>query len=462
MNAQRVIGFLFLLVALGGAVSCNRVRPEAPAPVDFEPAIPDPVSYLAGDITFKIRDLEKKINKSLNPVLVSEENFEGKKGEAWRLRVERTGPVRIKYANQKVSFTAPLKVWYSNPIGLSKHRKSRQLCALSVNFVSPLAVASNWRLTTRSRFENYEWIEKPKVSLLGVKVGVTKLAEKLLDKRRAEIEAAIDQAVHNELRLDREVRHIWRDLQKPLRISRKPQELWIIPRPFSVVVAPVSGNSQQIVVSLRIAFRVDTRFGPKPELVTLERLPRLLRRNKLPEASRLQVLARIPFEDVNRVLAQTMSNEKLNLAGGKLKVKNTVVYGNGRSLILRTDVGGAVNGTLYFRGQPGYDTLNNTLFIQNVDFDVDTKERLFATADWLLHDHLRDTLQSAMVVPLNQQIAKLPTTIETAFARSGAGRKTELDINAFRMVPKRIVVRPEGVQVLISVESKVAVKVKKL
>jgi hypothetical protein len=125
-------------------------------------------------------------------------------------------------------------------------------------------------------------------------------------------------------------------------------------------------------------------------------------------------------------------------------------------------VGGAVNGTLYFRGQPGYDTLNNTLYLQNVDFDVDTKERLFASADWLLHDHLRDTLQSAMVVPLNQQIAQLPTTIETAFARSGAGRKTELDIDAFRMVPKRIVVRPDGVQVLISVESKVAVKVKRI
>lgn len=462
MNAQRVIGFLFFLAALAGAVSCNRVRPEAPAPLDFEPAIPDPVSYLAGNITFNIRDLEKKINKSLNPVLVSEENFEGKKGEAWRLRVERTGPVRIQYTNRKVSFSAPLQVWYSNPIGLGKHRKSRQLCALSVNFVSPLAVASNWRLTTHSRFENYQWIQKPKVRLLGVKVGVTKLAENILDKRRAEIEAAIDRAVHHELRLDKEVRRIWRDLQKPLRISRKPEELWIIPRPFSVVVAPVRGNSQQIVVALRIAFRVDTRFGPKPEIVALERLPRLLRRNKLPEASRLQVLARIPFEDVNRVLARTMSNQKLDLAGGRLNVKNTVVYGNGRSLILRTDVGGAVSGTLYLRGQPAYDTLNNTLYVQYVDFDVDTKERLFASADWLLHDHLRDTLQSALVVPLNRQIAKLPTTIETAFARSGAGRKTELDIDAFRMVPKRIVVRPEGVQVLINVESKVAVKVKRI
>lgn len=464
MNAQRFTRFLFLLIALSSAVSCNHVRPKAPVQASFEPSLPDPVSYVSGKVTFNIRDLERKINRSLKPVLVTEEAFEGRRGEAWRLRVERTGRVRIQYANQRVSFSAPLQVWYSNPIGLGKRsqRKSRQLCALAVNFVSPLAMASNWRLTTRSRFENYRWIQKPKVRVLGMNVGITKLAETILAKRRSQIEAAIDSVVHQELRLDGEIRRIWRGMQKPLRISKSPEEIWLVPRPFSVVVAPVQGNSKQITVPLRIAFRVDTRFGPRPTITALERLPRLQRRAQLPQSSRLQVLARVPFTDVNRILARKLTEQKLDLAGGNIKIKSATVYGNGLSLILRADVSGAVNGTLYFRGQPSYDTLANTLNLKNVDFDVATKERLFATADWLLHDHLRDTIQAAMVVPLRQQISTLPGKIETAFARSKAGRKTALDIDAFRLVPQRIVVRPEGVQVLINVESKVAVMVNRL
>ncbi len=464
MRAQQTISLLFFISIIAGLVSCKRVRSEAPLEAAFEPPVPDPVSYVAGDVTFNVRDLEAKINQSLGPVLVTEETFEGRKGEAWRLRVERTGPVRIQYANRRVSVSTDLQVWYSNPMSLRKQakRRPRPLCALAVEFASPLAVASNWRLMTRSRFENYRWIQRPAVRVLGVRVSVTKLAEKILDKRKPEIEAAIDQAVHQELRLDRHVSRVWQAMQKPLRISRTPDEIWIIPRPFSIAAAPVYGNAQQITVPLQIAFRVDTRLGPRPDTVALEGLPRLLRRAKLPEASRLQVLAFIPYADMNRVLSRRLNEQKVELMGGHVTIKQATIYGNGQSLIVRTDVDGAVKGTLYFRGQPQYDTLTNTLRVQNVDFDVDTKERIFATADWLLHDHLRDTLQAAMVVPLRHQIDEIPDKIETAFARGKAGRKTALDVDAFRMVPRRIVVRPDGIQILITVVSKVDVTVRRL
>jgi hypothetical protein len=462
VNTQRTIGLFFFITAFVGAVSCNRVKSPPPATQTFEPAIVDPVSFVSADVTFNIRDLERKINQALKPVLVKEEAFEGRKGEAWRIRVERTGPVRIKYANQRVSFSAPLQVWYSNPIGLRKDKKSRPLCALAVSFVSPLSVGTNWRLNTKVSLENYHWIQQPMVRVLGVKVNVRNLAENLLNKRRDDIETVIDKAVHDELRLDKQVSKIWTDMQKPMRISRNPQQIWLIPRPFSVAVAPVSGNAKQITLPVQIAFRVDTRFGEMPVVEHLEKLPRLLRREKLPDASRLQVLVRVPYADMNQVLAQTLSKQKLDLAGGRVKIKKATIYGGGRSLILKADVGGTVNGTLYFRGQPAYDTLDNTLRVHDMDFDVVTKERFFATADWLLHDSLRDTLQSVLVVPLKYEVESLPQKIETAFARGKVGKKTSLDVDRFRLVPQKIVIRPENIEILIKVESKVDLMVKRL
>ena len=464
MNAQRLTGFFILLLFTITISGCNRVRPAIPEQKDFDPPIVDPVSYMAGNLTFNIRDLEAKINRSLPTLLVPEETFEGRKGEAWRLRVERTGPIHIRYANRRVYFSAPLQVWYSNPIGLrkSEKRKSRPLCAFGVNFTSPIGVESNWRLATQVRFEEYHWTQEPKVRLLGINVNIRKIAETILDKRKADIEMAINKAVHNGLRLDREVAKIWRDMQNPLRIAKVPNNIWLLPKPFSIAAAPVYGNARQITVPIQIAFRVRTRLGPKPMVDTLELLPRLLRRKTLPDSARIEVLAFIPYTDINHVLTQTLTKQKLNLIGGNLTIKSASVYGSGRNLILRADVGGAVKGTLYFHGSPQYDTLTNTLRLQNVDFDVDTKERLFATADWLLHDHLRDTIQAVTVIPLRQQIATIPDKIETAFAKAKAGKKTALDIDTFRLIPQRIVVRPDGVQVLIKVKSKVAVRVKRL
>jgi hypothetical protein len=60
-----------------------------------------------------------------------------------------------------------------------------------------------------------------------------------------------------------------------------------------------------------------------------------------------------------------------------------------------------------------------------------------------------------------QQIGLLPAKIKTAFAREKAGRKTTLSINNFRFVPQQIVIRPNGIQVLVAVKSRVALRVKR-
>ena len=455
--------FIFLLfIALLMVVSCNRVRPKAPDAQPFEPAIVQTTSYVVGDVTFNLRDLEQKINRSLKRVLVTEETFRGKKGEAWRLRVERTGPVRVRYARQRVTFSAPLRVWISNPISLRKKRRSHPIAALFVRFDSPISVGETWRLSTRTHLVDYRWIERPTIRILGLNISVTKLADSVLRKRRADIESAIDSVVHESLRLDQQIIDIWQDLQKPLRISTRPDTLWIIPNPVGIATAPIRGNRQTITVPVQINFRADTRIGTKPVVHLARRLPRLHRLAKLPPLSQLRVLAFIPYTDLNRILKQTLEKEKLTLVGGKLTIKSASIYGGGQSLILKTDVGGAVNGVLYFHGQPVYDTLDNTLRVKNVDFDIETQEALLSTADWLLHDHLRDTLQAVLTVPLGQQIGQLPAKIETAFARGKAGRKTTLAIDTFRFVPQRIVIRPDGIQLLIDVKSRVGLRVKRL
>lgn len=453
------VSFWLLVLVLPG---CRRVQPDAPTTQPFDPPIAQATSYVVGQVTFNIRDLERKVNLSLKPVLVSDEMFRGKKGEAWHLRVERMGAVRIRYARGRVSFAAPLRVFISNPIGLRRVKRSRSLGALFVQFDSPVAVAPNWRLVTQARFVTYHWLEKPKLRILGIKIPITKLADNILTKRRADIETALDGAVYHGLRLDREVERIWRDLQKPLRINRVPDEVWIRPRPTSVAAAAVRGNAQTLTVPLQIGFRADTHIGPRPDDRPTTPLPRLQRCDSLPPTSNLRVVAFIPYADLNRMLARRLNEQQLTLAGGSVQLKNATVYGGGQSLILKTAISGAVNGTLYFRGQPRYDTLSDALRIYNVDFDVDTKETLLSTADWLLHDHLRDTLRNAVYLPLRDQLTQLPEKIETAFARSKAGRKTALSVQTFRLVPQRIVIRPDGIQVLINVQSKVAVRVNRL
>ena len=148
--------------------------------------------------------------------------------------------------------------------------------------------------------------------------------------------------------------------------------------------------------------------------------------------------------------------------GGIIKIKEASVYGSQRAIVVKTEVGGIVRGTLFFRGRPFYDTTSNTLRIEQLDFDVATQEKLLDSADWLLHDHLRDSLQAALTIPLREQIEQIPKKINVAFERAKVGHKTDLALPEFRFMPQRIAVRPDGIQVLIKVESKVSVRVQHL
>lgn len=453
----------FLVIVLGWAVACQKVKPRPPVAEGFDEPIPPARSFLAGPITFQIKSLEDKINASIKTEIVSPEMMEGQKGSSFNMRVVRTGRIRIRYVNHQVTFSAPLEIWLDNPIRLRKKKHAKTaVCALSVDFQSPLQVASDWRLTTHVSLVKHTWIKQPRVRILGINIPFTKLAEKVIQKRRADIEAAIDKAVYDGLRLDKQVRPVWLDLQKPLLLAKQPDTLWLVPTPFSVAVGDVQGNAETLTVPIRVAFYTRTLLGPRPVVTLNRRLPLIRRDKHIHQVSDLRVMSFISYRDINRILVRQLKGHKLELAGGLLTINKTAVYGGQRAIIIRADVGGAVKGTLYFRGQPAYDTLTHTLQVRNIDFDVETEERLLATADWLLHDRLNDTLAKVLKFPIREQIDKLPTLIDGAFEKAKAGKKNDLDIISFQFVPQRIAVRPDGIQALLKVESTVAFKVKKL
>ena len=121
-----------------------------------------------------------------------------------------------------------------------------------------------------------------------------------------------------------------------------------------------------------------------------------------------------------------------------------------------------MDGTVYLRGRPVFDTLTNTLHISNLDFDSETWKVLPKGSDSVWHKGLRKLLESLLTIPLGDDIAKLPQAIDKAFEEGGPGEKTDLSIQTFRFVPQKIAIRPDGIQALIYVKSKVDIKVNQL
>jgi hypothetical protein len=127
----------FALAMLLFMTQCQHINTEPPNTQGFDPPIPPMISYLAGPITFQLRELQDKINRELDPVLVGKDSKEGKKGGILSFRVERSGPVHIQYINQQILLSAPLQLWLTKPFSSDNTPPKKPFCALKCQLSEP-------------------------------------------------------------------------------------------------------------------------------------------------------------------------------------------------------------------------------------------------------------------------------------------------------------------------------------
>lgn len=441
---------------------CQHVTPQPPKAEGFDPPIPAERSYLAGSITLPLSQLQAKINAELDPVLVGKGSEKGGKKSMLPFSVIRSGPVQLQYVDQQIRFSAPLQVQLTKLLGSTANTpKAKPFCAIHIDFKSPLTLMPTWRLASHVKFVDYRWEIKPQIKLLGKAIPLTRFAERIIQKYQSAIEAAIDSAVYKDLRLDKMAAPIWRSVQKPL-VLNKQYGLWLLPKPVGVTASPISGDRQKITVPLLITLNPQTEVNARQPVYPLNGLPVLQKRDTVPPTSDLRVMNFVPYTAINRIAAQTLHAKPLKLALGRLTINRVTVYGGQRTVIVKTDVSGLVAGTLYLRGRPDFDTTTNTLRINNLDFDAQTQGALSSLSSRILHNGLRVVLEDLLSVSLGEEISQLPQKIDAAFEKSSAGKRTNLSIRAFRLIPLRVAVRPDGIQALIKVQSKVGLQVQHL
>lgn len=455
-----ILRSLVTLAALLLLARCQSKKPQAPKAEGFDPPIPATLSYLAGPITFDLSEIQKKINQELDPILIGNTEKDKSAG-LLSFRVKRMGNIQVQYVDQQVKLSAPLQMWMTKPFSRDTTPPKKPFAILRVSFNSPIRVTPNWRLASRTTFSDYQWLVKPELRLLGQELSLTKLAQTFLDRHKTDIEKAIDSAVYDYLRLDQLVTPTWQDLQKPLLIN-KEYGLWLVPKPISIAASPVTGNARQLTTHLRIAVETQTELKPQPPVHPKTPLPPLQKRDSVSQTSNLHLLSFIPYADINRMMALTIGRNPKKMALGAITVKGVSVYGAQRSLIVKADLSGIIDGPVYLRGRPLFDTLTNTLNVGHLDFDTSSEAISQKSTGSVWHDGLRQLLGNLLTIKLGDGIARLPNLIDQAYEKGGPGKKTDLAIQSFRFVPQQIAIRPDGIQALINVKSKVGVKINRL
>jgi hypothetical protein len=162
--------------------------------------------------------------------------------------------------------------------------------------------------------------------------------------------------------------------------------------------------------------------------------------------------AALQYDSLSNVLNSYMVNKRFDLSEGILKkyiiIKDTKISGteNG-DMNIQIEFTGSFNGTVLFTGTPEYNPETKTVVVNNLDYDLHTKNFLLKTAKWLFNKKIKSELKQYTTFSLKEYYDTAAKSINAWINKEwtkgvkGNGQVSELKLIGVYALPDHILIR---------------------
>lgn len=162
--------------------------------------------------------------------------------------------------------------------------------------------------------------------------------------------------------------------------------------------------------------------------------------------------AALQYDSLSHVLNGYLVNKRFDVGEGIFKkhivIQNTTVSGDDNgNMNIRVDFTGSFDGTAYFIGKPVYNLEKKTIEVQDLDYDLQTKNLLLKTAKWLFNKKIITELKNYTSFDLSQYYDTASITLNSWLNREwtrgiqGNGSVTELKLTSVYALPQHLLIR---------------------
>ena len=162
--------------------------------------------------------------------------------------------------------------------------------------------------------------------------------------------------------------------------------------------------------------------------------------------------AALQYDSLSRVANSYMAGKRFDVSEGlfakHILVKEVAIAGNTEgNMLIKVDFTGSFNGTAFFSGKPTYHAATQSLEVQNLDYDLQTKNLLLKGARWLFASKIEAELKKASSIPLGayfdsaQQQLNQYLNQEWTKGIRGSGSVTDLRLVSAQALPQHLLIR---------------------
>jgi hypothetical protein len=383
---KHFLSFLLLFGIMNLFFSCSssqKIEALKPLPTDNSPMVyKTTTSIISMPLEISLKEIENQTNKSLNGLIYEDNNLEDDKTE---MKIWKTAPIQITETNGKIRTVLPLKIWSkfkygTNFMGLNDTRE--------INLNGTITLLSdvklnNFKLTTISKIDDFEWSESPSILVSGKNIPITYIINPTLSIFKSKMAKKIDEAIEKSADFKPYVLDVLEKMSTPF-VTSEQYETWFKLIPIEVYVTDAILEKKDIKMDLGLKCNMQTMVGLKPKNTFDRNAISFKPVAKIPEKISAHIAAISTYESASRIITNNFKGKEFASGKRKITVQKVDLWQKDGKIIIALEMTGSIDGTIYLSGIPNYNAITKEIFFDQMDYVLNTKGLLTKTANWLL------------------------------------------------------------------------------
>jgi Domain of unknown function (DUF4403) len=407
-------------------------------------------------------DVERQINANLKDLLFEDNSMDDNNYDNFMCKVWKRETITVSAQNETFTFNVPLKVWAKvgyKVMGMSIPPQELTF-DFNVKFGSKFSISPDWQANVQSFPIGYEWIKKPTIRLAGVEISVAGLVEKALNSKQDVILKSLDEAVRKNIEIKKYVIQAWNTAMQPYLMSEKFRT-WLKVSPVELQMTPLVTVNNKVKATIAIKAYTETVTGAKPTIQTVTDIPDLKVVASVPDDFQVAIIAEIPHDQAAKLTADTLVGQNFAFKDGKYNVQVTSIdiYGHQDKMVIKSGLKGSIQGNIFFKGVPTYDPVKQAIYLEGFDYDLESKNLLVRTANWMFQGAFTKNMKEAMTFPIGSNIDEIKRQVQASLTNNKVSKGVTLNGKIESLVPDKVYLTPNSIIAVIFAKGKMNLQI---
>jgi len=386
------LSLIFISLVFNGCSTTQKIEALKPLPSDDTPMVYNTkTSFVNMPLEISLKEIEAQLNKTLSGEIYNDSNLQDDNTE---MKINKTGPIRLVEKNGKIQTIMPLKIWSRFKYGTEfmGMNDTREINLNGTITMTSDVKLSNWKMSTHSKIDDFEWSESPSIVVAGRNVPITYIINPTLSIFKSKIAKKIDEAIESSCDFKPYVLNVLEKMSTPFLTSEQYQT-WFKLIPIEVYVTDAVLNKTKINMELGLKCNMQTMVGMQPKNTFDRNEIQFKAVTKIPEKLVANIAAISTYESASRIITSNFKGKEFASGSRKIVVQNVSLWQKDSKIIIALDMTGSINGTIYLAGIPNYNAVTKEIYFEQMDYVLSTKGLLTKTANWLLQGVILKKIQ---------------------------------------------------------------------